>query len=284
MIVRDTLRGLPVAEMTDEEFESLIPIILQYSGVDFSRYAESSLKRRILRAMQLYKFEDISSLVAFLPANPGFAEILVNELTVGVTEFFRDPALWKWLRNTLPNFTENKSDVYALHAGCSTGEEAYSLAMLAQEENCNHKLKIHGLDLSSSSIANANAATFSHRKVELLNKNYTRTNPNSTFPAALQQQGANFGLSSLIKNQCHFFKADLFKLDKAPDSYDIIFCRNVLLYFKPEYQEQLLEKFHQLLKPGGMLIMGIFESISWTEKGDLFEVENKDLNVYSKLG
>lgn len=263
-----------------ESYSHLMQVLYQATGINFGYYAEASLQRRLVRAMQLFNIDTLADLEARLQT-PDFQDLLVSELTVGVTEFYRDPEMWQWLRQYSREVLRHKTDLSIWHAGCSSGEELFSASMLLQEEGVKNA-HLLGTDVSQLAVQRARMAHFSPRKMELLTKNYVKSGGQGKVVDWFKQNGPNFAAKPEITSNALFKASNLFGEKPAPGSYDLIMCRNVLIYFEMNWQEALLDVFHQALKPGGLLILGLYESLAWSDKSALFKQISPGLNVNAK--
>jgi len=238
-----------------KEHLALIFRTLRMHGFNCGAYKASYLERRVqtrLRSNHLNSYRDYYRL---LRENPGELKALLDVLTINVTGFFRDSDIYEYLRlEVIPDIlslqNREKRSVRIWSAGCATGEEPYSVAMLLLEAlagNCsNHAISIYATDIDDRSLSAAAEGTYSLRKLE-------------TVPEAMAGKyftyDDNYKVKDSIKSLIKFKKLDLLT-DKGIKLCDAIFCRNVLIYFNQEDQEQVLKMFYENLKPGGYLILG----------------------------
>ena len=232
------------------------------TGHDFSLYKKNTLYRRIERRMAIHQLERIADYVRYLRENPQEVDLLFKELLIGVTSFFRDPAVWDVLCNqVLPHLLAAHpagAELRAWVAGCSSGEEAFSLAMAFCEAAdphrslVRHSLKIFATDLDSDAIAKARQALYpASIAKDLSAERLTRF---------FIQEGNGYRVGKEIREMVVFAPHNLLT-DPPFTRLDILTCRNLLIYLGAELQKKLLPVFHYSLLPGGILLLGSSESI-----------------------
>lgn len=248
-------------------------IIKSSSSYDFSEYSDKSLKRRLAKILLDQKLE-FSTFLVLLKSDPTFLEKVVKDITVNTTELFRDPNIWQVLRyNILPKF-KNQQSINIWHAGCSTGQEVYSMLILLNEANLFDKAKVYGTDINSDVLQVAKKGAYKFR----FNINYL-----DNFDKAIKENPYNYEAFEDIPYEKYFTidkSRDLIRMnpfllekpvfkkqDLVKDSnlfyvkFDLILCRNVIIYFNYELQNKVFELFHNNLYPNGFLLLGMHESI-----------------------
>ncbi len=264
------LRHLPVFSLADKldesdtsgQFEKAVLLIRSHTGHDFSLYKRSTILRRIERRMGLHKLGDISQYVRFLRENPIEIDLLFKEMLIGVTRFFRDPEFWHPLLETvLPELLSNQVSGRALRgwvAGCSTGEEAYSLAIAIKEtmeivkSPKNLSVQIFATDIDAHAIQKARRGFFPSSIADDLSE--------KRLSQFFLQEGSGYRVKKEIREMV-IFAAQNVIMDPPFTKLDILTCRNLLIYLRPELQSKLIPLFHYSLKPGGVLILGSAESV-----------------------
>jgi two-component system CheB/CheR fusion protein len=275
--LRRTLRGLPGAILHETEtaaqrsaFDKICILLRERTGNDFSLYKKSTVYRRVERRMGLHQIDRIAHYVHYLSENPQEIELLFKELLIGVTSFFRDPASWDILQEkVLPELLAAYpagATLRAWVAGCSTGEEAYTLAMCFREVLQRMKpserfsLQIFATDLDPDAIAKARRASYPANIVA------------DVSPERLKQffveDGDGYRVGKEVRETVVFATQNA-TMDPPFTNLDILTCRNLLIYLGPELQKRLLPLFHYSLKPGGILMLGSAESIGGNT--ELFE-------------
>jgi len=271
----------PLDEKDRSALEKVVILLRDHTGNDFSLYKKASLCRRIERRMGIHQIDGMNNYVRYLRENPQEAGLLFKELLIGVTNFFRDPEAWDHLRDVvLPKFLARFPHGQTLRAwvpGCSTGEEAYSLAMVLKEalEKVKPKaeliVRIFATDLDADAIDKARRGLFPPNIVadvtpERLSRFFAQT-----------QNGYRVGKG--IRDLVTFAPQNLI-MDPPFTKLDLISCRNLLIYLTPELQKKLLPLFHFSLNPGGLLVLGSSESIGAHTR--LFTAQNGKLRIYRR--
>jgi two-component system CheB/CheR fusion protein len=253
----------PVLELSDEPaLERVILLLRARTGQEFSLYKRSTVVRRIERRMAVHQLATVSAYVRFLEKNPGELDLLFKELLIGVTNFFRDPAVWQALLDTaLPAMFEGRPEGKVFRAwvpGCSTGEEAYGLAMLFREAldrvspplACS--LQIFATDLDRDAITRARQGLF--------RANIAADVSEARLARFFTPEAGGFRVRQEIREMVVFAPQNLI-MDPPFTRLDLLSCRNLLIYLAPELQRKLMQLFHYSLVPGGLLCLGSSESV-----------------------
>ncbi|MFH0760955.1 MAG: chemotaxis protein CheB [Bacteroidota bacterium] len=261
--------------------DKIILLLRTYTGNDFTLYKKNTLYRRIERRMGVYKIDKISSYVSFLQENPKEVGILFKELMIGVTSFFRDPHVWEMLKETItPNFITNLQPGSILRAwvpGCSTGEEAYSLAIVFKEviEKTNphggFSLQIFATDLDNEAIEIARKGIFpasiaADISPARLNRFFLPTDD-------------GFFINTEIRETVVFAQHNLI-MHPPFTRIDFLSCRNLLIYLEPELQTKLLGLFSYCINPGGILLLGSSETLG--NQSHLFTTLDAKLKIFQR--
>ncbi len=284
-LIKLLMHGHPVLDVqafggeNDGFIEKIIIILRDRTGHDFSRYKKHTLYRRIERRKNIHQLESLRQYVRFLQENPKETDILFKELLIGVTNFFRDPPVWEMLKeNVLIEMFAGCSNGQIIRAwvpGCSTGEEAYSLAIVMKEAaecvNKNITIQIFATDLDSDSI-------------ELARKgNYQKNISADVSPERLKrfftEENDLYHVRSEIREAVIFASHNVIK-DPPFTRLDVLTCRNMLIYFETELQKKLMTLFHFTLKPGGVLLLGSSETLS--ERKDGFQEIDTKRKIYKR--
>lgn len=249
-----------VIQITAEEIKSLTHVILTRYGIDFTCYEPKSLQRRVLRIMSLHDCPTVFELWNRVLRDPEFIRLFMNEISVGMTSMFRDPILWSHLAKRLPEEFSQRPSLNVWHAGCSTGEEVYTMGILLKEKNLLHITKTLATDINQDAIATARNGTY--HKIRMLEneKNYTEFNPQGDFAKYYTTEGKHAMMSNGLIHHVNFNYHNLIT-DPIFGQFDLIFCRNVMIYFDNKAKLMLLEKFCQALKPGGYLVIGFYDTM-----------------------
>ena len=282
------LKIIPVVN-TDSNLESknksnldkIIILLREQSGHDFSLYKKNTLFRRVERRMGIHKIDKIQNYVCFLQENPKETEILFKELLIGVTSFFRDTAVWERLKeNVLPDLMNELPDGHVLRAwvaACSTGEEAYSLAIVFKEalEKINkHKkltLQIFATDLDHDAIDKARKGSFSKKIADDVSP--------ERISGFFTVEAEGYRVKNAIREMVVFASQNVIK-DPPFTKLDILTCRNMLIYMEPELQKKLMALFNYSLNPGGIMLLGTAETLG--SHNDGFKELDAKLKIYKR--
>jgi two-component system CheB/CheR fusion protein len=264
-----------------DDLDTVLGVLRQGSGIDFTQYKSNTLHRRITRRMVLRKFSKLDEYAAFLKNNPEEVDALYQDILIGVTSFFRNPDSYDALKTrVLPRIFRDRSrqePVRVWVLGCSTGEEAYSLAMTlteyASETHSNVPIVLYATDLNGSVIEKSRAGF------------YPRTIAADMSAERLRrffiEADGGYRVAKSIRDLCIFARQNVLT-DPPFSRMDLISCRNVMIYMEPGLQRKLLPILHYALRPGGFLFLGPSETISTNR--ELFESEDSKHKIYSKKG
>ena len=252
------------AESTDdhqEDTQRILHLLKSSTDIDFSHYKPATIGRRVRRRMAVYGLDGVDAYADHLGTRPAEMEALTNDLLIGVTEFFRDPSAFEALAASVyPAFEPRSSGddpVRVWVAGCSSGEEAYSVAMSLLEfykDGPVPQIQIFATDLSAKAIAKARSGIYS---LEQLHRGLSEERIDRFFTRI--ENG--YRINKRVRDMCVFARQNLIK-DPPFSRLDLVSCRNLLIYLKPVVQARLLSLFHFALKPGGHLLLGKSESIA----------------------
>jgi two-component system CheB/CheR fusion protein len=247
-------------ERAQGALQKVFALLRVHTGNDFSLYKQSTIYRRIERRMGLHQLDKIANYVRYLQENPREIELLFHELLIGVTSFFRDPAAWERLaQEVLPQLLDNRTGMLrAWVPGCSTGEEAYSLAMVFKEAVERLKpartvsLQVFATDLDREAIEVARQGV------------YPANIATDVSPERLRrffvQDDRGFRVNKDIREMVVFAPQNII-MDPPFTKLDVLSCRNLLIYLSPELQKKLIPLFHYALNPGGVLFLGSAETV-----------------------
>ncbi len=268
-------------EVSEEEVKSLAQSILTRYGIDFTCYEPKSLRRRIVRLLNLYNFESVHSLWVKLLHDNTFIQVFMNEVSVGMTSMFRDPVFWKHLKQRLTTDFKNKPSLSIWHAGCSTGEEVYSMAILLGEIGFRDKTQALATDINMHAIQEAKNGRYHKIKMIENEANFKNYNMYSDFSKYSISEGTEAVMIDDLKNYAHYEYHNLIT-DPVKDTYDLILCRNVMIYFDNQAKVKLLDKFYDALKPGGLFVIGFYDTmLSWINYTK-FELIDEEAKIFRK--
>ena len=249
--------------INDEQVEILINDVLEQYGYDFTGYSRASLKRRLNRLYSLDKHVSFAEFRYKTLNDEVYFKHFVEGVTVNVTEMFRDPSFYKTLRTQiLPNLATYPF-IRIWLAGCSTGEEAYSIAIILKELNLLHKSLIYATDLNPTVLEKAATGMFPLAQMKSYSENYIESGGAKDFSSYYL---ANYSLAKFdmeLKNKMIFSTHNLVS-DRSFNEFQLILCRNVLIYFDRPLQFRVLQLFNQSLENLGYLALGSKESIDFS--------------------
>ncbi|MEG1592225.1 CheR family methyltransferase [Chryseobacterium sp.] len=265
----------------DEEVEFLIKDVYELYGYDFSGYSRASFKRRVNRICLLERFTSFAELRYTLINEPEYLKRFVEEVTVNVTEMFRDPYFFKGLREKILPQLGTYPLIRIWVAGCSTGEEAYSMAILLKEANLYHKSLIYGTDLNPSVLETARAGVFPLQQMKLYSENYMLSGGKKDFS---DYYTANYDSAKFDKSLQEKLILSTHNLvsDSSFNSFQLIICRNVLIYFDRGLQERVFRLFDNSLENLGFLALGAKETIRFSKLDKNFH-QIDDQRIWKKI-
>ncbi len=266
-----------------EDKDSLIIFLKTECGLDFTDYSEASVRRRIAKILSELKISNVSHYIDYLREEEGAIEEFIEKFTVNVTEMYRDPFFYKVLVKKVFSTWHNLEEIKVWSAGCSTGEEVLSLAIFLAENNLLYKTKILATDLSPSVLKKARSRTYDLKHLASYQDSYKDaggTDQLETYYERKNQSGIfKEFLYKNIEFDTHNLTTELYK-----EGFDLIICRNVLIYFNPKLQDKVIGQFTNSLKLGGHLVLGSKESvIFYQERNKLKELES-EAKIYQRLG
>jgi two-component system CheB/CheR fusion protein len=274
----------PAMELTTQSgLEQIVILLRERTGNDFSLYKKNTIYRRIERRMGLHQIDTMAHYVRYLRGNPQELDLLFKELLIGVTSFFRDPAVWEFLKSyALPALLAEYQAGKALRAwipACSTGEEAYSLAIVLNEVLAQNpslhafSLQIFATDLDQDAIGQARLGYYP--------ANIAADVSAERLDRFFSVDGKGFRINKDIRERVIFAPQNVI-MDPPFTKLDILFCRNLMIYLTPQLQKKLIPLFHYTLVPHGILLLGSAETISGF--GHLFNVLDNKSRLYQSMG
>jgi len=263
------------------EIDLLLQAIYLKYGYDFRNYAKASVRRRVRHRLSLSGLKTISEMTHTLLYDQQFFETLLLDLSVNVTEMFRDPTFFRALRKAVLPALKWEPCLKVWHAGCASGEEVYSMAILLKEEGLHKNVRIYATDANEAMLAKAKKGIFPIDRMKLYTRNYINAGGLASF-ADYYTSGYDYAvIDNVLKTNIVFSDHNLVT-DGVFGEMDLILCRNVLIYFNRELQDHVFELFWQSLRPGGFLCLGSKESIHFSKCADDFESAAKGQKIYQK--
>jgi chemotaxis protein methyltransferase CheR len=269
-------------ELERLEVELLLEAIHRRYGFDFREYAKASLKRRLWRRVAAERLTSISGLQERVLHDPACMERLLLDLSINVTSMFRDPTFYVAFREQAVPILRTFPFARVWVAGCSTGEEVYSLAILLQEEGVAERTRIYATDINEAVLERARTGVFPLEKMQEYTQNYIRAGGRRAFSEyySAAYDGAQFD-RSLVSNVV-FAQHNLVS-DRSFNEFHAIVCRNVMIYFDRSLQDKVHELFHDSLSTFGVLALGHKETIRFTRFAEAYEELDPDERLYRKV-
>jgi chemotaxis protein methyltransferase CheR len=274
---------MPQYGYEEVEIEMLLNGIRSRYGYDFSHYSRASLKRRLERALAQAKLERLSELLDRLFHDETYFDEFLKIMSVSVTEMFRDPDFYQAVREQLVPVLKTYPFIKIWHAGCATGEEVYSMAVLLHEEGFLDRARIYATDFNKHSLDTASNGVYSARHMPSYAANYYAAGGNASFPDYYSDGYELAKFKDFLKERITFSYHNLVT-DGVFGEMNLICCRNVLIYFDRTLQDQVLHKLAESLRHGGFLCLGNRESLNFTAVASLFAPMDKAQRIYRKCG
>ena len=247
----------------DEDVHILLNDLLELYGYDFTEYSKASLKRRIQRLFMLDKFPSFAEMRYRIKTDEAYLKRFVEEITVNVTEMFRDPNFYKALRTEVLPVLATYPLIRIWHAGCSTGEEVYSMAILLQEANLLQKSLLYATDLNPDVLEKAKEGIFPMSGMKQYSENYILSGGQKDFSSYYTSRYDRAKFDKSLSKKMIFATHNLVS-DRSFNEFQLILCRNVMIYFDKELQDRVLQLFHQSLEPLGFLALGSKETLRFS--------------------
>ena len=247
-------------EPDEIEFRLLLEAVYLRYGYDFRRYASRSLRRRLERAMEEHGLVSLAELQHRVLRERALFVSLLDALTVNVTDMFRDPPFYAALRRVVLPFLRTYPALKIWVAGCASGEEADSLAILLFEEGLRDRSRIYATDINPAALARAREGIYPVDRLELYADNYRRAGGTGPFTSYFTVAHGYAAISPSLRQNVHFAEHNLAS-DEVFGQMHLVFCRNVLIYFERPLQDRVLDLLGRSLVHGGFLCLGARESL-----------------------
>lgn len=284
----DRARTLPAApegyspELERIEVEVLLEAVYRHYGFDFRAYAYSSLRRRLWKRMQAERLATVSALQDRVLHDPGAMERLLLDLSVNVTAMFRDPDFYQAFRLHVVPMLRTYPFIRIWHAGCSTGEEVYSMAILLKEEGLYGRARIYATDINEVVLKQAKAGVYPLDRMQEYTQNYLSAGGSQSFSEyyTAAYDGALF--SPTLRENVVFAQHNLVT-DRSFSEFNVILCRNVMIYFDRSLQNRVHQLFCESLPRNGILVLGSKESLKFSQVEDAYEAVDPREKIYRKV-
>lgn len=259
----------------------IIEAIYQQYGYDFRQYSEAHVRRRIMNRMAMSGLENLSEVKSKVLNDKLFASTLLQDLSITVTEMFRDPGFYKSLRENIVPILRTYPFIRIWHAGCATGEEAYSMAILLQEEGLFDRTTLYATDFNQAALSRAKNGIFSTQQIKEYTINYQLSGGKDSFSNYYSSDYGHVIMDNSLKKNIVWANHNLVT-DSVFAETHMVFCRNVLIYFERDLQNNVQKLFYDSLIKGGILCLGAKEGIKFTRFHDNYTELDKQHRIFKK--
>lgn len=282
VVSKNPRHNVNIEEDRNQSFQILLDKIFQDRGMDFRHYHQEILKRRLSIRMNINRVSNFSEYLRILINNPQEYDSLFEVFCINVSEFFRDPDVWETVKKILIDLIREKNEKNAPRmviwsSAAASGEEPYSIAILVKEilktEKANFPIEIHATDIDEKALRACRKAEYPKAALKNVKEDMVKQYFTQTF-------SGGWKLKPEIQTMVRFKSLDLITQDYVP-STDVVFCRNVFIYFTRSLQDQLLMKFYKSLNIGGYFVMGKTETM-WQDAKEIFEEIDLAAHIYRK--
>ncbi len=263
------------------EIELILEALLKKSDFDYRNYSRAHIKRRLNHRLAVRGFNRYSDLIPEIIYNEELLRDLLLDLSINVTEMFRDPKFFDAVRSHVFPYINTYAFIKIWHAGCSSGQEVYSTAILLKEENLSKKTQLYATDFNRDILQRAKEGIYPIENIKKYTTNYQNAGGKFSFADYYNANYDSAAISLELKKNILFSFHNLVT-DGAFGEMHVIFCRNVLIYFDKILQNRVLKLFHESLVPGGFLCLGSKESLRYSDVESLFETVSADYKIYRK--
>ncbi|MEW5929372.1 MAG: protein-glutamate O-methyltransferase CheR [Gemmatimonadota bacterium] len=280
--------GLPTApesyspELERVEVEILLEGIFRHYGFDFRSYAYASLRRRLWKRIRAEGLETVSGLQERVLHDRDAMERLLLDLSVNVTSMFRDPNFYRAFRTQVVPLLRTYPFIRVWHAGCSTGEEVYSMAILLKEEGLYERARVYATDINEVVLAQARTGIFPLDKMQEYTQNYLRAGGTRSFSEYYTAAYGGALFSPALRENVVFAQHNLVT-DRSFSEFNVILCRNVMIYFDRSLQNRVHELFYESLPTYGILALGSKESLKFSRYEECYEALDPREKIYRKV-
>lgn len=269
-------------EHANLELDLLLETIYRLSGFDFRQYNRASISRRVYNRMKINNISTISRLQDKVIHEEGYLTQLLNDFSINVTEMFRNPSFFKALRSLVIPQLRHLPEIRIWHAGCATGEEVFSMAILLEEEGLLDKAVIYATDMNEQVLEKARQGVFPIQRMQAYTKNYMLAGGNHAFSEYYKTDFQFAYFHSFLKKNIIFAQHNLVT-DQSFNEFHLILCRNVLIYFSPPLQNQVHRLFYDSLSVNGFLCLGDKETLRFEEIISQYDEVVASEKIYQKI-
>lgn len=268
-------------EIEKVELELFLEAIYQRYGYDFRHYARASAHRRVRHILAKSECKNISDLIPLVLYDEEFAQKAIHDFSITVTEMFRDPDFYRAVRQTVTPYLQTYPFIKIWIAGCATGEEVYSLAIMLKEQGLYDRTTIYATDFNDKALKKAEEGIYPLKDVQQHTGNYQKSGGDHSFSDYYLAEYNSAIMDASLKENITFANHNLVT-DTVFSEVQVVFCRNVLIYFDRTLQNWALNTFADSLTRGGFLCLGTKETLEFSNVADQFKAINFDQRIYQK--
>lgn len=269
-------------DINEQELEDLLRVVNKLHGYDFTNYARASIYRRVLRFMNDVGLKNSDELKARIANDKSVFDFFLQRITVNVTEMFRDPEFYKVIRQKVLPVLASYPRIKIWHAGCSSGEEVYSMAILLHEAGLLQRSKIYATDINPINIEKAKKGILPLDVMKEYVSNYLHAAGESDFASYYTAMYDHAIIQKDLRENIVFSLHNLVT-DQVFNEFQLILCRNVMIYFNHELQNKVIRLFHSSLSSFGFLALGIKESLLFSDIKNKFEVVSNQEKIFKRI-
>lgn len=268
--------------ISEEEIETLLNDLLEQFGYDFRDYSSASIKRRVNRLFSIDKFKTFGEFRFRIMHDEKYISRFIQEITVNVTEMFRDPSFYKLLRQQVLPVLATHPFIRIWHAGCSTGEEAYSMAILLKEANLLDKSLIYATDINPGVLEKVTKGIYPLSAMKQYSENYIQCGGQQDFSSYYTAKYDHAKFDDSLKRKMIISTHNLVS-DSSFNEFQLVVCRNVLIYFNKKLQDKVLDLFDTSLERLGFLALGAKEQVKFSNIGKKYVQLEGNEKVWRKM-
>ena len=271
-----------IDELEKIEIQLLLEGIFRHYGFDFRNYVSASIRRRIWYRIRAERLDNVSSLQERVLHDPSVMARLLSDFSIHVSEMFRDPDFFGSFRKNVVPFLKELPFVRIWHAGCSTGEEVYSMAIILHEEGLYNKTKIYATDINEDLLKKAKEGVYPLDKIQTYKNNYEEAGGMNEFADFFEVHQDKAVFNPFLTQNVVFAQHNL-ATDHSFNEFHVIICRNVMIYFDRVLQNRVHKLFYESLCMSGILGLGGKEDIAFNNYSQCYEALNSELKIYRKI-
>jgi chemotaxis protein methyltransferase CheR len=275
------MRATKPEDIEKIELYLFLEALCQRYGYDFRNYAQASVKRRVRHLLAKSGYTRISEMLPRLLYDETFAQSAIYDFSISVTEMFRDPDFYRSLRKNVVPYLKTYPFIKVWHAGCATGEEVYSLAIVLQEEGLYERATIFATDFNEMVLEKAREGIYPLKDIRQYTSNYQKAGGERPFADYYHAQYESAIMNQSLKRNITFASHNLVT-DGVFGEMHLIFCRNVLIYFDKTLQNRVLKLFADSLNHGSFLCLGSKETLEFSEVINSFKIVDERTKIYQK--